>query len=65
MTNTAVLKTGKAPKAVTNLSEDNKITKMYKKMYKKIPSTFLLKGFFHITGLVSASACSKMKAGEG
>ena len=31
MTNTAVLKTGKAPKAVTNLSEDNKITKMYKK----------------------------------
>ncbi len=61
MTNTAALKTGKAPKAVTNLSEDNKITKMY----KKIPSTFLLKGFFHITGLVSASACSKMKAGEG
>ena len=52
MTNTAALKTGKAPKAVTNLSEDNKITKM-------------LKGFFHITGLVSASACSKMKAGEG
>lgn len=31
MTNTAALKTGKAPKAVTNLSEDNKITKMYKK----------------------------------
>ncbi len=62
MTNTAALKTGKAPKAVTNLSEDNKITKMYK---KKIPSTKMLKGFFHITGLVSASACSKMKAGEG
>ena len=61
MTNTAALKTGKAPKAVTNLSEDNKITKMY----KKIPSTKRLKGFFHITGLVSASACSKMKAGEG
>lgn len=61
MTNTAVLKTGKAPKAVTNLSEDNKIAKMY----KKIPSTKMLKGFFHITGLVSASACSKMKAGEG
>jgi hypothetical protein len=61
MTNTAALKTGKAPKAVTNLSEDNKIAKMY----KKIPSTKMLKGFFHITGLVSASACSKMKAGEG
>ncbi len=61
MTNTAALKTGKAPKAVTNLSEDNKITKMH----KKIPSTKMLKGFFHITGLVSASACSKMKAGEG
>ena len=61
MTNTAALKTGKAPKAVINLSEDNKITKMY----KKIPSTKMLKGFFHITGLVSASACSKMKAGEG
>ena len=61
MTNTAALKTGKAPKAVTNLSEDNKIAKMY----KKIPSTKMLKGFFHITGLVSASACAKMKAGEG
>ena len=61
MTNTAALKTGKAPKAVTNLSEDNKIAKMY----KKIPSTKMLKGFFHITGLVSASAWSKMKAGEG
>ena len=61
MTNTAALKTGKAPKAVTNLSEDKKI----EKMYKKIPSTKMLKGFFHITGLVSASACSKMKAGEG
>ena len=61
MTNTAALKTGKAPKAVTNLSEDNKIAKMY----KKIPSIKMLKGFFHITGLVSASACSKMKAGEG
>ena len=61
MTNTAALKTGKAPKAVTNLSEDNKLAKMY----KKIPSTKMLKGFFHITGLVSASACSKMKAGEG
>ena len=61
MTNTAALKTGKAPKAATNLSEDNKIAKMY----KKIPSTKMLKGFFHITGLVSASACSKMKAGEG
>ena len=42
MTNTAALKTGKAPKAVTNLSEDNKIAKMY----KKIPSTKNVEGIF-------------------
>ena len=54
-------KNGESAEGSDKFIEDNKITKMY----KKIPSTKMLKGFFHITGLVSASACSKMKAGEG
>ena len=61
MTNTAALKTEKAQKTVKNLYEENKIANMYKNIHSKK----MLKGFFHITGLVSASACSKMKAGEG